>query len=247
MRSLIRNEDLRKAQEYFDNREYSKSLSLLNNILEEEREDNDILSKTFFLMGNIFHLKGEIGKAIKAFNKCLSLDPSHTDASISLSVLYNDIGQYEEAQRIFETANQRVKSGAGKDFLEDDHINKKFAAKHFELAEMYFTYNRLDEALFEYNKVRSLDPNDLEARIKIAKTYAKKNFINKAFDELQSLKNESPNYLPGRIALGVLLYGCGKILEAQSEWEKVLTKDPRHEEALMYLNLSRTATETSLT
>jgi tetratricopeptide (TPR) repeat protein len=92
-----------------------------------------------------------------------------------------------------------------------------------------------------------LDPSNLEVRIKIAKTFAKKNFINKAFDELQLLKNEVPNYLPARIALGVLLYGCGKILEAQTEWEKILTKDPRNEEALMYLNLSRTATETSLT
>lgn len=247
MRSLKRNEDYRKAKELYDNQELKKSLLLLNDIIETEKDDKELLSQTFFLMANIFHLKGEIGKAIKAFNKCLSLDPSHTDASISLSVLYNDIGQYEEAKRIFETANKRVKSGQNNEFLEDGHINKKFASKHFELAEMYFTYNRHDEALFEYNKVKNLDPSNLEVRIKIAKTFAKKNFINKAFDELQLLKNEVPNYLPARIALGVLLYGCGKILEAQTEWEKILTKDPRNEEALMYLNLSRTATETSLT
>ena len=36
----------------------------------------------------------DIGKAIKAFNKVLSLEPNHTDASISLSVLYNPINQY---------------------------------------------------------------------------------------------------------------------------------------------------------
>lgn len=246
MRSLKQSENFRKAQEFFDQQEFKKSLLLLNDIVETESDDKDLLSKVFFLMANIFHMKGDIGKAIKAFNKVLSLDPSHTDASISLSVLYNDIGRYEEAKRIFEMANQRVKSGHDQDLLEDNHINKKFAAKHFELAEMYFTYNRFDEALFEYNKVRKLDPMNLEVRIKIAKTYAKKNFINKAFDELQSLKNEQPNFLPARIALGVLFYGCGKILEAQTEWEKVLTKDPRNEEALMYLNLSRTATETTL-
>lgn len=246
MRSLKKSEDFRKAQEFFDQQEYKKSLILLNDIVETESDDKELLSKTYFLMANIFHMKGEIGKAIKAFNKVLSLDPSHTDASISLSVLYNDIGRYEEAKRIFETANQRVKSGQDQEFLEDGHINKKFAAKHFELAEMYFTYNRLDEALFEYNKVSKLDPSNLEVRIKIAKTYAKKNFLNKAFDELQVLKNEQPNFLPARIALGVLYYGSGKILEAQTEWEKVLTKDPRNDEALMYLNLSRTATETSL-
>ena len=246
MKSLQKSEDYRKAKELFEKREYKKAQILLSDIIETERDDKDLLSKTFFLLGNIFHIKGEVGKAIKAFNKCLSLDPSHTDASISLSVLYNDIGQYEEATRIFETANKRVKSGQGEDFLEDGHINKKFAAKHFELAEMYFTYNRLDEALFEYTKVRNLDASNHEVRIKIAKTYAKKGFINKSFDELKSLALEEPNYMPARIALGVLFYGNGKILEAQSEWEKVLIKDPKNEEALMYLNLSRTATETSI-
>ena len=246
MRSLRRNESYRKAKEFFDQQEYKKAIILLNEIIEEEKDDKTLLAKTYFLMANIFHLKGEVGKAIKGFNKCLSLDPTHTDASISLSVLYNDIGQYEAAKRIFEVANQRGKSGNDNSFLEDGHINKKFAAKHFELAEMYFTYNRLDEALFEYNKVKNLDATNLEVRIKIAKTYAKKGFVNKAFDELQKLKNEEPNFIPARVALGVLLYGTGKILEAQSEWEKILTKDPRNDEALMYLNLSRTATETSL-
>jgi tetratricopeptide (TPR) repeat protein len=246
LKSLKRNEDYRKAKDLFDNSNYKSSLVILNEIIETEADDKDLLSKAFFLLANIFHIRGEIGRAIKGFNKCLSLDPSHTDAAISLSVLYNDIGQYEEAKKIFDTANERVKTTANEEFMEDGHINKKFADKHFELAEMYFTYNRLDEALFEYNKVRHLTPSDLEVRIKIAKTYAKKSFINKAFDELKALKLENPNYIPARIALGVLYYGSGKILEAQSEWEKTLTKDPRNEEALMYLNLSRTATETTL-
>ena len=246
MQSLKKNEQYRKAKDLFDRSEHKKALAFLNDIIETERDDKSLLSKTYFLMANIFHLRGEIGKAIKGFNKCLSLDPAHTDAAISLSVLYNDIGQYEEAKKIFEVANKRVKSGQSDTFLEDGHINRKFSLKHYELAEMYFTYNRFDEALFEYNKVRNLDPENNEVRIKIAKTYAKKNYLNKAFDELKTLKQECPNYLPARIALGVLYYGCGKILEAQSEWEKVISKDPRNDEALMYLNLSRTATETTL-
>lgn len=91
-----------------------------------------------------------------------------------------------------------------------------------------------------------LDPENLEAKIKIAKVYAKKGFIAKAIREARTLKNEEPNYAPARIALGVLHYGNGNILEAQTEWEKVLLKDPFHAEASMYLNLSQTATETNL-
>jgi tetratricopeptide (TPR) repeat protein len=239
------NEQLLKtARECFEKLEYKKSQIVLNEIIESDDRNVDAL----FLLANIFHINGEIGKAVKAFNKVLSLNPEHTDAAISLSVLYNDIGQYEDAKKVFDTANERVKgkNKGGSGLMEDKHINKKFASKHYEIADLYLSYNRYDEALFEFNKVVGLDPENLEARIKIAKVYAKKGFVAKAIEELRNLKNEEPNYAPARIALGVIHYGNGNVLEAQSEWEKVLMKDPFHAEASMYMNLSKTATETRI-
>lgn len=234
---------LKTAREFFDRQEYKKAQVLINEIIESDDKNIDAI----FILANIFHINGEIGKAIKAFNKVLTLNPEHTDAAISLSVLYNDIGKYDEAKKVFDLANDRVKGKKkGQGLIEDKHINKKFASKHFELADSYLAYNRFDEALFEFNKVTSLDPENLEARIKVAKVYAKKGFITKAIEELKTLKNEEPNFHPARIALGVLYYGNGNVLEAQSEWEKVLLKDPYNSEANMYMNLSKTATETRL-
>lgn len=234
---------LKSARECFEKQEYKKAQMLLSEIVESDGKNVEAL----FILANIFHINGEIGKAIKAFTKVLNLSPEHTDAAISLSVLYNDIGQYDDAKKVFDAANERVKGknkGAG--LIEDKHINKKFASKHYELADNYLAYNRYDEALFEFNKVVALDPENLEAKIKIAKVYAKKGFMAKAIEELRTLKNEEPSYAPARIALGVLHYGNGNVLEAQSEWEKVLLKDPFNSEASMYMNLSKTATETRL-
>ena len=111
---------------------------------------------------------------------------------------------------------------------------------------MYFTYNRYDEALSEYNKVSSLDPLNLEVRVKIAKTFSKKGYVSKAFEVLRNIKSEDPNFIPARVALGLLHFGKGNTLEAQSEWQNALLKDPKNEEVLMYLNLSKSATETNL-
>jgi len=61
------------------------------------------------------------------------------------------------------------------------------------------------------------------------------------------LKNEQPGYMPARIALGLLFYGNGNIIEAQAEWQNVLSREPGHTEASMYVNLSRGATETTIT
>ena len=207
-------------------------------------EEKSISSEAFFFLGNIFHREGEVGKAIKAFNKVLEVDPNHTDASISLSVLYNDIGHYESAKKVYDRASEKVKVGS--DRFDDKHINRKFSSKHFELAELYMSYNRYDEALFEYEKASKLDDSNLDIRVKIAKVYAKKNFINKAFEELKTLKNEHPSFVPARMALGVLYYGNGQVIQAQTEWEKVLAKNPMSEEAAMYMNLSKTATETRI-
>ncbi len=231
---------LQKGRESFERREFKKAIYLLNEVVESDPYKTD----AYFLLANIFHMQGQIGKAIKAFHKVLELDANHTDASISLSVLLNDIGRYEEAQKIFESANEKVKNTT--QGVEDIHVNKKFASKHHELAELYFSYQRYEEALFEYNKSSGLDPDNLEIRIKIAKTYAKKGFVSKAFEELKKVKNEYPGYVPARMALGLLYYGNGNILEAQNEWQNTLALNPANEEAKMYLNLSQEATETSL-
>lgn len=239
---------LESAKECFNKGEYKKARAILTELVETDHagRDQNINVETYFYLANIFHMQGEIGKAIKAFTKVLELDPAHTDASISLSVLYNDIGKYESARKIFEKADERVRNKPVAEGVEDNHINKKFATRHFELAEMYMSYNRYDEALFEYNKAIALDQDNLEVRVKVAKVYAKKGFSTKALDELKKVKNEHPTYTPARVALGILHYGNGKILEAQSEWERVLVKEPSNTEAAMYLNLSRTANETRL-
>jgi tetratricopeptide (TPR) repeat protein len=111
---------------------------------------------------------------------------------------------------------------------------------------MYFSYQRYDEALFEYNKALALDSDNIEIRLKIARVYSKKGYLSKAFEELRSLKSESPNYLPARMALGLLHYSQGNIIEAQSEWQMVLAKDPNYSEAQMYMQLSQSASETNI-
>lgn len=241
MENVKLNDLLKKAKDAFQKNDLKTASLFLNEIIDQ----NPNATEAYFYLANVFHVRGELGKAIKGFQRVLELDPNHTDAAISLSVIYNDIGKYEEAKAIFEKANNQVKNtqSAG---VADPHLNKKFSLKHYELAEMYVSYGRCDEALFEYNKAIALDSDNLEIRIKVAKAYTKKGFTSKAFDELRRLKNENPGYMPARIALGLLYYGNGNIIEATAEWQNVLSREPNHPEAMMYVNLSRSATETSI-
>ncbi len=230
-----------KAKNFQVKKEYKNALKSYEDVI----TTNPNNSEAYFSVANIFHMQGQLGKAIKAFKKVLVLDPNHTESSISLSIIYNDIGKYDQAKEHFNHADNKVKNRPN--YLKNDpHINRKFALKHFEIADLYLVYNRYDEALFEYNKCIKLDPENLEARIKISKVYAKKGFISKAVEELRRLKNEYPGYNEARIALGLVYYGNGKVLEAQTEWQRVLDKEPGNKRAHMYITLSQAATETSL-
>lgn len=244
-----------QGRNYCESGDLQKALTCLNEVIEMNAKSHE----AFYIIGDIFHKNGEIAKAIKAFSRVLELEPAHTDAAIGLSVLYNDIGKYEKAQEIFEKAYEQVKSTRNSS-IDDDlmpskteinaprdpHINKKFSNKHYELAELYMSYRRYDEALFEYKKTVALDSGNLEARIKIGKVYAKKGFVAKAVDELRRLKLEHPHYHPARIALGVLYFSHSKVIEAQTEWKKVLSFNPDNQDAKMYLAMSDSATETAL-
>lgn len=232
--------DFDRAKKYYSEGKFSKSEEVLKAILKVYPKDSD----SHFLMANIFHLQGKIGSAIKSFKIVLELNGDHTDAMIGLSVLYNDIGRYEEAKTYFERADKKVKTSDNG--VVDNHINKKFSVMHFEIAEMYFSYGRYEESLSEYVKAKNLDPENLNIRVKIAKVYSKKKYFSKAIEELRLIKSENPNFLPARLALGLHYYSNGKIIEAQSEWRNIIHKDPDHKEARMYLKLSQSATEVSL-
>ena len=239
-RKSIEQEKLEDVTREYNTGNFGEAFVMVNNFIESYPDE----AEAHFLKANIFHIQGKIGSAIKSFKKVLELNKDHTDAMISLSVLYNDIGRYDQAKVFFELADKKVKKGDGG--VIDNHINRKFSALHFEIAEMYYSYGRYDEALIEYNKARALNEEDLAVRVKIAKVYGKKRFFAKAVEELKELKQQNPNYIPARLALGLHFYSNGKIIEAQNEWRNIVHKEPKNKEANMYLKLSQSATEVTL-
>lgn len=231
-----------KAIFLFEEKRIRESLIYFEELEKMDEADADV----FFYIGSIHHLQGKLGKAIKYLYRTLEIYPEHTQAAVNLSVLLNDIGRYEEAQSIFAKIESKNKVSLGEEQNADQHLNKKFANKHYEIAELYFSYQRYEEAIAEYQKSIRLNPEDLKVQLRLAKVLSKKGYITKAIEELKRLKYEHPEYLDGRVALGLLYYSSNDIIQAEDEWEYVLKKDPLHQEAMMYLNLAKNASEATL-
>jgi len=224
----------REVQELIYQRNYAKAEALINDKIKKE----PVNAEGYYLMGVCKYFQGQLAPSVDSLKKALELDPHHTDASICLSVLYNDIGKYDDAKQIFEQANHSIaykKSGGN---LE---VDRKFAVKHLEIADLYFRYRRYDEAIEEYTKALLLDPTALDIRIRRAKAYAKKGFVSRAMQELQQIKADAPRHIPARIQLGLLHYSQGNLLDAELDWEAILEIHPKQKEALAYLEMAKQA------
>ncbi len=219
-------------QDLLSKRQFAEAGRLIDARMEQEPNSPDV----FYLKGVYHYFQGHLGPTIENLRKALALDPRHTDAAICLSVLLNDVGKYDDAKKVFEQANQSV---VHKRTGDDLGIDKKFAVKHLELADLYFRYRRYDEAIEEYSKAILLDPTALDLRIRRAKAFAKKGFVTRAMQELQQLKGEQPRFLPARLQLGLLHYSQNNILDAELEWEGILEVDPKHREAAAYLDMAK--------
>ena len=222
----------REIQDLLSKKDFGKAEVLIRARLQQDPNSAD----AHYLLGVMHYFQGQVGPTVDHLRRTLAIDPHHTDAAICLSVLFNDIGKYDEAKRVFEQANQSV---AHKHTGNDQGIDRKFAVKHMELADLYFRYRRYDESIEEYAKAALLDPTTLEIRIRLAKAYAKKGFLSRAVQELQQLKHEHPHYVPARIQLGLLHYSQSNVLDAELEWEGVADIEPNNREAQAYLDMAK--------
>jgi len=242
---------LNTAIEFFYQKDYEKA----QNLLEQELKHNPKNAEGHYYLGLILHQKDSHSKAMIHFQKALEYDPTHTNAAIALSVLYNDLGLYQEGAKIFNQAQKKIKSSptlsekaaSSPNILSNDpHLNKKFSGKHLELADLYLTYNRFDEALLELKKVLELDSQNLEAALKMAKVTAKKGLYALALEQLKKLKSEHPKNIEIRQALGLVYFSKGNSVAAKEEWSNALGLDPSNKKTRSYLTWSSSANETTL-
>lgn len=233
------SEILAIARDAFIEGKYQKSEPLLNQLLLLDARNPEI----FQMLGTIYYDRGQFKKAIKTFQRALEIDPTYTDASVGLSIILNDLGRYEEGRAIFESAQKELEKSKTKS---DPYVNERIAQKHLELAEMYSQYKRYQEALEQFFKALNLTSRKAECQIKIADTYLQLSEPKKALKLLRDMLAEFPGFLPGHIKLGAVLYKTGRVVEAIEEWEKVLLRDPKNEQAKEYIRIAQTATFTEL-
>lgn len=198
-----------------------------------------------YLLGTILHRENKFAEAVDRFKRALQIDPHFTDAAISLSIIYNDTGHYQEGKQVFEQAE---KAAFHKSIAPTPSIvlAREISTKHLELGNLYRKLQRFDEAANEYLKASRVDPENFDARILLAKAHGQRGQMRQAQIELEKLVREHPDHVPARIHLALLYYALGNTVDAQIELHEAQLKDPGNEQVKMYLQMTRAATESTI-
>lgn len=228
-----------EAEEQFKANEYGSAEPMLNQLVLKGSKRPEV----FHMLGTVYYDQGKFNKAIRAFKRALEIDPGFTDSSIGLSIILNDLGKYDEGQKIFEEARAMLALKAQDSNPQIDLILSK---KHHELGDLYFQHSRYKEALEEFQKAQRLSSENELVSIAITDCHMALKNLGQAIRDLKSILGNNARSLPARLRLGKALYDANQIPEAIEQWERALEQDPNNESAKRYLNLTQSVQVTNL-
>lgn len=225
---------LQEARVYYNKRNFR----MLEPMLQQFLMQNIRSAEVYHMYANVYLNKGQFSKSIKSFKQALEVDPTYVEASVGLSVLYNDLGKYEEAKLVYQEAEKYV--DRQKEQM-DPSANEKIATKHEELADLYIQARKFAEAIEQLQLAQNLSQRKAEISLRIADLYTKVGKGNQAIKELRQLIALHPHFVAARLRLGLIYYSMNKLSESIEQWESVLLRDPKNSEALKYIRMAQSA------
>lgn len=197
------------------------------------KDNPDRFADVYNKLGVIYHRKGLSEKAIAYFEKALKVNPAYTEAALNLSIVYNELGRYEDAHRKFDSA---VKTVYKTRMIKDPYIEGKLANEHARLGDQYYDLGRYKEAITEYKKALKLRPKFADIITQLGIACRDNGDLDTAIKVLTKAQKLNPKYLPAIVHLGIIYYMKGFVDMAIREWKKALSVDPGNRDARIYLS-----------
>lgn len=220
------------AREHYAKREYDKAEPLLRQVAKH----TDRYADVFDMLGVIAHSQGAFTLARDWFERALVLNPNYTEAQLNLMVTLNDLGEYDEARKIYGQLRKR----GGQREAADAFVKGRIANMHAEISQAYGDVGMQVEAIHELEKAVALCPHFPDLRTKLGIQYRDAGDRVRALEQFEQAKRDNPEYLQARLMLGVLHLSTGNHEEAQREFDAVLDRDPGNTGARMYRRIART-------
>ena len=162
------------------------------------------------------HQANKIDVAQNLYDQVLEIDPTHTNATNNLGVLFQSSGEIQKAKSFLEKTTK----------LDPNHLNA-----HNNLGKLYKELEEYQKAKKCYEKVIEIDPNYLEGHNNLGLVNNKLGECQKAISCFEKVIEIDPNYLEGYNNLGLVNNKLGERQKAISCFEKAIEIDPNYSDA----------------
>ena len=218
------------GKQFFDNKQYTQAESHLRRALDKGARYADVLN----MLGVISHVEGRFASSIEYFREAVKINPRYTEAILNLAVLYNDLGQYAEAKKLYNLLRGNKTHGASKI---EPVLRGKLSNLHADIGDIYRSIGLYSHASDEYLKALNLNPNYYDIRTKLGQALREKGLFPDSLKEFKTVIRSNKKYTPAIVQLGITYYVMGKTKDAIKSWKDALKSEPANEYALMYLRL----------
>ncbi|MDP2689804.1 MAG: tetratricopeptide repeat protein [Deltaproteobacteria bacterium] len=214
----------------FEEKNYDNALQYLEKVAADRSNFADVYN----MLGLIYYNNSRFEDAIKSFRRAIEINPNYTEVSLNLSVVYNELGQFDRSTEVYEMARNTRKNSQS--YL-DPYVKGKLANMHAGLGSIYKDLGFYAQAVEEYNKALLLRPEFVDIKTSLGVVYRDMMDYSRSVRELDEAIKINPEFSTSRVQLGLTYYTMGQHEKAKTEWLKVLRKEPGDKMAQMYMNL----------
>jgi tetratricopeptide (TPR) repeat protein len=218
------------GKQYFESRQYSQAENHFRRIIDNGGKYADV----FNMLGVISHAESRFSEAMKFFVEALKINPNYTEATLNLAVLYNDLGKYDDARKLYARINAGSKAGTA-------HIEPVLRGKlsnlHADIGDIYKSIGLYMQSVDEYRKALELNPGYIDIRTKLGQALREKGRLGDSEKELKTVIRANKKYAPALLELGMTYYVMKKIPAAKKSWKAAVAVDAGNELARMYMRL----------
>ena len=187
-------------------KQHDESIKTCDRILRKDAQN----AEAYYMLGRNFKVRKEVKRAINSFQTCVENDPDHIDAYFELGNLF-DQQKNPIAEKYYDNALRIEPRQVGVIFAKASH---------------YHNMGKLDKAIENYKKAIVIDSQYADAYYNTGLAYLEMDSIQMGYNHFDLTVKASPTYIMGYFYRGYAAEALGKLNEAKSDYERVLSFAP---------------------
>ena len=244
-----------------------QAATVLSAILELDPDNVGALNEKGVMLSG----QGDIASAVQAFDKCIQIAPLFEMGYRNLYAALVTCGRYEEAVHVAKLAIQKITTDYRYQFkvdliiclwrayayqegrlvaeeviaeltqLNDLQHRKLLARAHANYGTIFMEFNEVESAQEQYLKAISLDPENIDPYINLAKSYWFMEEISQALHWFYEALKIEPNHGELHLHLGIVLRDAGRPELALPYLQSAVVQSPANPELRYYLGIAQFA------